>query len=70
MNKKLLYIIPALIVVIVVATVAWLYTGTLTTAKSKVFTKVPLPAAIVNNKLLSAKELLARLELAKKVPTG
>ena len=67
-NKKIL--IPSIvggIVVIILAFLAWLYTGSLNSTKQSIFTKLPLPAAIIDTKLLTTGELLERLALAKKL---
>ncbi len=69
MKQKLLLIIPIVVVILVAGALAWLYTGTLTDSKIKVFSKVPLPAAIVERKLLFAQDLIERIELADKFPT-
>ncbi len=69
-HKKLLFIIPVVIVLLIAAGIAWLYTGTLNSTKQKVLSKIPLPAALVGNKLVPAKELITRLALAKQVASG
>lgn len=69
MRKKILLITPPAIIVIgIICTMAWLYSGTLTDAKAKVFTVIPLPAAMINNNLVSTAELIERIDLAKKIP--
>lgn len=55
------------IIVIIGGSLAWLYTGTLSSAKEKVFNVLPLPAAIVDMKFISAKEVLTRITLAKQL---
>lgn len=72
MNKKKLAVIISIIVVIIVifSFVAWLYTGKLTQPKKKVFNKLPLPAAMIGTKFISAKDLLAKLQLANQIFGG
>ncbi len=69
-SKKTHWIIAGvvgLVVLVVAGGLAWLYTGKISNAKEKVFTKLPLPAAIVDTTFVSAKEALARIELAKQL---
>ncbi len=68
MKKKLLLILPIVVILLAAGSITWLYTGTLNDAKIKVFAKVPLPAAIVDKKLLSAQDLIQRIDLAAKFP--
>ncbi|HEX3099576.1 MAG TPA: peptidylprolyl isomerase [Patescibacteria group bacterium] len=56
-----------LIILIIAGGLTWLYTGKVAGAKEKVFKVLPLPAAIVDMKFVSAKEALARIELAKQL---
>ena len=67
MNKKLLLLIPAVVILLAAGAVTWLYTGSLSDSKVKVFARVPLPAAIVGKKLLFAQDLIDRVELSKKL---
>lgn len=55
------------IVLVIAGGLAWLYTGQTSAAKEKVFNVLPLPAAIVDMKFVSAKESLARIALAKQL---
>ena len=68
-NKSKLIIGGVLLAVIIIlaAGVAWLYTGTISSAKLKVFTTLPLPAAIVQTHSISSTELFRRIDLAKKI---
>lgn len=59
--------IIGLVILIVFGGLTWLYTGQLAGAKEKVFNILPLPAAIVDMKLVSAKESLDRIGLAKEL---
>lgn len=69
-SKKHIYIpilVVGFVVVVIAAALAWLYTGNLSDSKKKVFASVPLPAAFVDMKLLSANTVIERVELAKKL---
>ena len=66
-NKGVIAIVICLIVIVLVGALAWLYTGKLTSAKEKIFNKIPLPAAIVDKKLMPAKGVLERITLAKQL---
>ena len=59
--------VVGLLILIIVGGLAWLYTGKVAGAKEKIFKALPLPAAIVDMKFVSAKESLARIELANKL---
>lgn len=60
-------IIIALIIIVIAGGLAWLYTGQLTSAKEKVFNTVPLPAALVDMKGISAEKVIARVDLAQQL---
>lgn len=67
-TKQLLVVsIVIVIVFIIVGGITWLYTGTLTSAKEKVFNYLPLPAAIVDLKFIPAKTVISRVNLAKQI---
>lgn len=71
-GKKHIYIpllLIGFVVIIIAAALTWLYTGSLSDAKKKIFSSVPLPAALVDMKLLSANNVIDRVELAKKLMT-
>jgi parvulin-like peptidyl-prolyl isomerase len=54
-----------ILILVVLGAVIWLYTGNFSEAKMKVFTKVALPAALVDNYPVSGKELMVRYAFAK-----
>jgi hypothetical protein len=63
--KKIILIVCIVLVLAVVGSLAWLYTGQQTQAKEKIFQKIPLPAALVGNKIVNMKDILARYALAE-----
>ena len=67
MSRTTIIAIVVAIILIIAGGLTWLYTGNVSSAKEKVFKVLPLPAAIVNTKFVSAKEALARVELAKQL---
>lgn len=56
-----------IIVLILAIGIGWLYTGQLNDTKSKVFSNVPLPAAVVNTYLIPMTDVLHRYDIAKQV---
>jgi hypothetical protein len=66
-NKVVVPIVVAAIVVLLGVSLTWLYTGNMTKAKEKVFTAVPLPAAIVDMQFVSASSVIERIALTKKL---
>jgi hypothetical protein len=52
-------------VIVAVAMLVWLYTGSLSTAKVKIFQKVPLPMALVNGRPLLMSTFLTRYNVAQ-----
>jgi hypothetical protein len=67
-SRSTKFIIPGIVaglVVVAGAALVWLYTGQITSAKEKVFKSVPLPAALVDMKPVSAKSVIERVELSK-----
>ncbi len=70
MNKTLKIIIPILVVLLLITgSLVWLYTGNISSAKGKIFSKVPLPAAIVGHEVIASTTYMNRLDLAKKLAT-
>ncbi len=68
-SKKMpIAVLIAVIIIILVAGLAWLYTGKFSQAKSNVFAKIPLPVALVGSRLVTGPELVDRLNLASKLP--
>ncbi|MCL5666689.1 MAG: peptidylprolyl isomerase [Patescibacteria group bacterium] len=53
-----------LLVVIFSISLAWLFTGRLSAAKIGIFRKIPLPLALVGGQTVSAKDFLARYDIA------
>lgn len=53
--------------IIIGCALGWLYTGQLSSAKEKVFKALPLPAAVVDMKFVSAKTVVSRIDLAKQL---
>ncbi len=70
-RKILKYVcwLTAIILVLIISTALWLYTGTLTQDKIKIFQIVPLPMALVNGHPLPIKDFLIRFGVAQKVLT-
>ncbi len=67
-KHKLRILIAVIVIILVLAGgSAWLYTGTLTSGKEKVFRNLPLPVAMVQSTNITSKQLFARVDLAKKV---
>jgi parvulin-like peptidyl-prolyl isomerase len=65
--KKIIISIVVVLAVIVVGFGVWLYTGKFTSAKATVFDKASLPVAMVNSRLISAKDFLQRYNVAKEL---
>jgi parvulin-like peptidyl-prolyl isomerase len=63
---KFVYWALAIILVLAILSVVWLYSGTLTHAKIKIFQTVPLPMALVNGHPLSMQDFLIRFSVAQK----
>lgn len=59
--------IVLIIVLILAIGIGWLYTGPINDTKIKVFTAVPLPAAVVNTQLVSMTDVIHRFDIAKQV---
>ncbi len=57
-------------VIVAVAMLVWLYTGSLSTAKVKIFQKVPLPMALVNGQPLLMSAFLTRYNVAQLSSNG
>ncbi len=66
-HKGKVAIIIAVLVILMVGGLAWLYTGNLTSAKESVFKAIPLPAAIVDKGFIPAKDVIERVALAKQL---
>lgn len=66
-SRKIIIGIIAIIVIVIAGFLVWLYTGQISSAKEKVFNSIPLPAAIVDMKLVPAKIVLSRIDLAKQL---
>lgn len=69
-SSKKHFVIAGIIIVlalVIAGGLAWLYTGNLSDTKSKVFTTVPLPAALVDMKFVSGKSVIERMELANQL---
>ncbi len=66
-TKSIVAIIIALVVIVIAAGLTWLYTGQLSSAKEKVFTTLPLPAAFVDMHPVSAHMIIDRIALAKQL---
>lgn len=56
----------AIILVLIIAAVAWLYSGALTPPKIKIFRILPMPIALVNGQPLFMKDYLVRDAVAQK----
>jgi parvulin-like peptidyl-prolyl isomerase len=63
--RRVGFSILGILILALLGTLLWLYTGTFSAAKMKVFAKVPLPAALVDNYPVSGKELMVRYAFAK-----
>lgn len=66
-TKTILIGVIVIILIIVGIFIGWLYTGQISSAKEKVFKTIPLPAAVVNMKFLSANTVIERTNLAKQL---
>jgi parvulin-like peptidyl-prolyl isomerase len=64
-HKKTVALLLAALAILIIGGLTWLYAGKLSSAKEKVFKVIPLPAAIVDNKPVSAKSVIERVALAK-----
>lgn len=62
--------IVAVILIVIIGGLTWLYTGSVSSAKEKVFNTLSLPAAFVDMKAISAKTVIARVDLAKQLATA
>lgn len=56
-----------LLLAILITFISWLYTGKASTAKDKIFSRLPLPVAMVHTNSISSRELYERLVVAQKV---
>lgn len=63
---KQVYWISAIILVFIILSVVWLYSGTLTQGKIKIFQTLPLPMALVNWHPIPMKDFLVRFGAAQK----
>jgi parvulin-like peptidyl-prolyl isomerase len=68
MQKKhiLISAIGTIVILLIAGSLVWLYTGPITNAKENVFKKLPLPAALVSMKFVTANEVINRVNLTKK----
>lgn len=66
-RKRLVIVASAVFVLALIGIIAWLYTGTITSAKEKIFRAIPLPIALIETHHITSKELYERLDLARKV---
>lgn len=66
-NKTIAIGVVGILLLIIGIGIAWLYTGSFSSAKEKVFSTIPLPAAIVDMKLVSGKMVIDRIDLAKQL---
>lgn len=66
-SNKVIAIIIAVVVVILATFLGWLYTGSLSAAKQSVFTKLPLPVALIESRHVTSTELFKRVKLAKEL---
>jgi uncharacterized membrane protein len=64
---KYVCLISAILLILVISAAIWLYTGTLTQGKIKIFQTLPLPMALVNGHSLSMKDFLIRFAVAQKI---
>lgn len=62
---KVLVVILLLLVALLGATTAWLFTGNLTAAKIRILKILPYPVALVNGRPILMKTFLRRLQLAQ-----
>lgn len=75
-NRKHLIITAVIVGIVIVIGIllTWLYTGQISGAKQGILKAIPLPAALVDMKPVSAKSVIERVELAKQLsqlqPTG
>lgn len=70
-KKKFWILLPiTAISVTLIVFLLWLYNGTLTPAKTAIFTSLPLPAALVGGSPISVKDFEFRVQLAKKLSSG
>lgn len=66
-SRKTLLIVIAAILILLVGLLAWLYTGRLTSAKQYLFSKLPLPVALVQFQPIFGQELFQRVSLAREL---
>lgn len=69
-SRKPIYIAVGVIAILLIASLAWLYTGRVSSAKQKVFDKLPLPVALVNGRVVTSTELAKRVTLAQDLLTN
>ncbi len=60
--KARIAIIIAAVILIIILVLAWLYTGTLSSAKIKVFEKLSLPSSAVHYSFIPAKDVISRYQ--------
>ncbi len=69
-NPKKQHVVAGVIVgiaVIIAGGFAWLYTGQISSAKEKVFSAIPFPAALVDMRPVSAKSVIDKVNLSKQI---
>ncbi len=66
-TKTIVIGVAVIILIIIGIFIGWLYTGQISSAKEKVFKALPLPAAIVDMKFLTANTVIDRTNLAKQL---
>ncbi len=66
-HKISLAVFVAALIIVIGGGLAWVYTGNISSAKEKVFKALPLPAAIVDMKFVSAESVLDRADLSKQL---
>jgi len=64
---KYFFSVLAILLLVLIFGGLWLYSGTLTQAKAKVFEKLPLPMALVNGQPILMKDFLFRSAIAGKI---
>lgn len=69
-SRKPIYVGIGVVLIFLVAVFAWLYTGQMSSAKQKVFDKLPLPVALVNGRVVTSTELAKRVALAQDLLTN
>src|SRR5687768_14193340 len=65
MKRNVIILVVAIIVVLIGGFFVWVYSGTLSGAKTQVVDKLALPVAWVDRSLISGSELFSRYRLAQ-----